>query len=55
MKNLYLIIFSLVFYYSYPQYEGFSQLGWEKQLDIEESFHGLIDKTSFKKHLMKLT
>ena len=55
MKNLYLIIFSLIFYYSYPQYEGFSQLGWEKQLEIEESFQGLIDKTSFKKHLIKLT
>ena len=55
MKKLYLIIFCLIINFSHSQYEGFSESGWEKQLEIEESFQGLIDNTSFKKHLMKLT
>ena len=55
MKKLYLIIFSLIFYISYSQYDGFSQFGWEKQKETEKIFQDLIDKTSFKKHLMKLT
>ena len=55
MKKLYLIIFSLIINFSHSQYEGFSDSGWEKQLEIEKSFQGLIDNTSFKKHLMKLT
>ena len=55
MKKLYLIIFSLIFYISYSQHDGFSQFGWEKQKEIEKIFQDLIDKSSFKKHLIKLT
>ena len=53
--KLYLIIFSLIFYISYSQHDGFSQFGWEKQKEIEKIFQDLIDKSSFKKHLIKLT
>ena len=57
MKNLYtlLIISFFSVQSSFAQYEGYSSDQWEKQLDTEESFSKLIDKTSFKKHLMKLT
>ncbi len=55
MKKLYLIILSLIFNFSHSQYEGFSESGWEKQLEIEESFKSLIDNSSFKRHLIKLT
>ena len=57
MKNLYtlLIISFFSMQSSFAQYEGYSSNQWERQLDTEESFGKLIDKTSFKKHLMKLT
>ena len=57
MKNLYSLL--IVSFFStqslISQFEGYSTNQWEKQLEVEESFLGLIDKTSFKKHLMKLT
>ena len=57
MKNLYTLL--IVSFFStqslISQFEGYSTNQWEKQLEVEESFLGLIDKTSFKKHLMKLT
>ena len=57
MKNLHILLIISIFSIpnSFAQYEGYSTNQWEKQLDIEESFYKLIDKTSFKKHLMKLT
>ena len=57
MKNLYILLIISFFSMqsSFAQYEGYSSNQWEKQLDTEESFGKLIDKTSFKKHLMKLT
>ena len=57
MKNLHLLLIISIFSIqnSFAQYEGYSTNQWEKQLEVEESFLGLIDKTSFKKHLMKLT
>ena len=55
MKKFYLIIFTLIFYFSYSQYEGFSKQGWEKQKEIENIFQDNIDDKSFKKHLKKLT
>ena len=55
MKKFYLIIFTLIFYFSYSQYEGFSKQGWEKQKEIENIFQDNIDEKSFKKHLKKLT
>ena len=57
MKNLYTLL--IISFFStqslISQFEGYSTNQWEKQLEVEESFLGLIDKTSFKKHLMKLT
>jgi len=57
MKNLYTLL--IVSFFStqslISQFEGYSTNQWEKQLEVEDSFLGLIDKTSFKKHLMKLT
>tara|TARA_B100001057_G_scaffold452612_1_gene496698 strand:- start:7426 stop:9528 length:2103 start_codon:yes stop_codon:yes gene_type:complete len=57
MKNLYTLL--IVSFFStqslISQFEGYSTNQWEKQLEVEESFLGLIDKTSFKKHLKKLT
>ena len=55
MRKFYLIIFTLIFYSSYSQYEGFSKQGWEKQKEIENIFQDNIDEKSFKKHLKKLT
>ena len=55
MKYLYILLIIFSIQNSFSQYEGYSSNQWEKQLDIEESFSKLIDKTSFKKHLMKLT
>ena len=57
MKNLYTLL--IISFFStqslISQFEGYSTNQWEKQLEVEESFLDLIDKTSFKKHLMKLT
>ena len=36
MRKFYLIIFTLIFYSSYSQYEGFSKQGWEKQKEIDK-------------------
>ena len=57
MKNLYtLLILSFFSIQSlFAQFEGYSSSQWEKQLEIEESFNGLIDNSSFKRHLIKLT
>ncbi len=57
MKNLYtLLILSFFSIQSlFAQFEGYSSSQWEKQLEIEESFKGLIDNSSFKTHLIKLT
>ena len=57
MKNLYtLLILSFFSIQSlFAQFEGYSSSQWEKQLEIEESFKGLIDNSSFKRHLIKLT
>ncbi len=41
--------------FSIAQYEGYSQKNWENQLKIEDEFLKLIDHSSFKKHLEKLT
>ena len=47
MKNLYILLIISIFsiQYSFAQFEGYSSSQWEKQLDIEESFYKLIDKT----------
>ena len=57
MKNLYtLLILSFFSIQSlFAQFEGYSSSQWEKQLEIEESFKGLVDNSSFKRHLIKLT
>ena len=41
--------------FSYSQYEGYSSDSWNKQVKAEEIFSKKIDKSSFKKHLKKLT
>ena len=56
MKRLILIIIScFVIQFSAAQYDGYSSNSWENQLEIEDLFLKHIDKTSFKKHLQKLT
>ena len=56
MKRIYSILISFfLFQYLNAQYEGYSEGSWNDQLKIEESFFKNIDKTSFKKHLKKLT
>ena len=40
---------------SIAHHEGYSLDSWNNQLEIEEMFANYIDKTSFKKHLKKLT
>ncbi len=56
MKRLILIIIScFVLQFSAAQYDGYSSSSWENQLEIEDQFLEHIDKTSFKKHLQKLT
>ena len=56
MKRLILIIIScFVIQFSAAQYDGYSSNSWENQLEIEALFLKHIDKTSFKKHLQKLT
>ena len=56
MKRIYFILISFfLFQFLNAQYEGYSEDSWNDQLKIEESFFKNIDKTSFKKHLKKLT
>ncbi len=56
MKRIYSILISFfLFQFLNAQYEGYSEESWNEQLKIEESFFRNIDKTSFKKHLKKLT
>ena len=56
MKRIYSILISFfLFQFLNAQYEGYSEESWNDQLKIEESFFKNIDKTSFKKHLKKLT
>ena len=56
MKRIYSILISFfLFQFLNAQYEGYSEDSWNDQLKIEESFFKNIDKTSFKKHLKKLT
>ena len=56
MKRIILIIIScFVLQFSAAQYDGYSSSSWENQLEIEDQFLEHIDKTSFKKHLQKLT
>ena len=56
MKRIYSILISFfLFQFLNAQYEGYSEDSWNDQLKIEESLFKNIDKTSFKKHLKKLT
>ena len=56
MKRIILIIISCFFLqFSAAQHDGYSSSSWENQLKIEDLFLKHIDKTSFKKHLQKLT
>src|SRR6056300_968725 len=57
MKNIstLFVIFCLSSQLSIAQHEGYSSESWNNQLEIEEIFANYIDKTSFKKHLKKLT
>lgn len=56
MKRICSILISFfLFQFLNAQYEGYSEDSWNDQLKIEESFFKNIDKTSFKKHLKKLT
>ena len=57
MKNIYtfILISCLTSQLSIAQYEGYSSDSWKNQLEIEKIFAKQIDKTSFKKHLKKLT
>ena len=57
MKNIYTFILISCFtpQFLIAQYEGYSLSTWENQLSIEELFLDQLDKTSFKKHLKKLT
>ena len=56
MRNfLPLLIAFFAIQFSYSQYEGYSSDSWNKQVKAEEIFSKKIDKSSFKKHLKKLT
>jgi len=57
MKNIstLFVIFCLSSQLSIAQHEGYSSDSWKNQLDFEEMFSNHIDKTSFRKHLKKLT
>ncbi|MDG1247531.1 MAG: M28 family peptidase [Flavobacteriaceae bacterium] len=57
MKYIYTFILISCFtsQLSFAQYEGYSSDSWKNQLEIEKIFAKQIDKTSFKKHLKKLT
>ena len=54
-KILTLFICLFTFQILSAQYEGYSLSTWEDQLDIEELFLNHLDKTSFRRHLKKLT
>ena len=54
-KFLPLLIAFFAIQFSYSQYEGYSSDSWNKQVKVEEIFSKKIDKSSFKKHLKKLT
>lgn len=54
-KILPLLIALFAIYFSNSQYEGYSSDSWNKQVQVEEIFSNKIDKSSFKKHLKKLT
>ena len=54
-KFLPLLIAFFAIQFSYSQYEGYSSDSWNKQVKAEEIFSKKIDKSSFKKHLKKLT
>jgi len=56
MRNfLPLLIAFFAIQFSYSQYEGYSSDSWNNQVKAEEIFSNKIDKSSFKKHLKKLT
>ena len=56
MRNfLPILIAFFAIQFSYSQYEGYSSDSWNKQVKAEEIFSKKIDKSSFKKHLKKLT
>ena len=55
MKNFLLLILCINTLIIKAQYEGYSEDSWSKQLKVEEIFSNEIDKSSFKKHLKKLT
>jgi len=54
-KFIPLLIAFFAIQFSYSQYEGYSSDSWNNQVKIEEIFSNKIDKSSFKKHLKKLT
>ena len=54
-KILPLLIALFAIHFSNSQYEGYSSDSWNKQVQAEEIFSNKIDKSSFKKHLKKLT
>ena len=54
-KFLSLLIAFFAIHFSNSQYEGYSSDSWNKQVKAEEIFSKKIDKSSFKKHLKKLT
>ena len=54
-KTLPLIIVICAIQFSNSQYEGYSPDSWNNQVKTEEIFSNKIDKSSFKKHLKKLT
>ena len=54
-KFIPLLIAFFAIQFSYSQYEGYSSDSWNNQVKTEEIFSNKIDKSSFKKHLKKLT
>ena len=54
-KFIPLLIAFFAIQFSYSQYEGYSSNSWNNQIKAEEIFSNKIDKSSFKKHLKKLT
>ena len=54
-KLLPILIAFFAIQFSYSQYEGYSLDSWNNQVKTEEIFSNKIDKSSFKKHLKKLT
>jgi len=54
-KFLPLLIAFFAIHFSNSQYEGYSSDSWNNQIKAEEIFSSKIDKSSFKRHLKKLT